>query len=416
MEKYIIFLFLHISFLICVACSNSEDSEQISAGNAVEELHVESELLAFPTAEGYGKNTIGGRGGRVYEVTNLKDSGLGSLRAAIEAQGPRIVVFRVSGTIQLKSKLSIRNPYITIAGQTAPGDGICLRDNFVDIQANQVIIRHIRVRLGDVSQTEGDCITSRYVENLILDHITSTWSTDECMSVYHCKNITIQWCLIGESLFESVHNKGNHGFGGIWGANYSSYHHNLLVHNSSRNPRFANGSGFTDYRNNVIYNWGYNSCYGGFGTENDIYTFSCFNMVANYYKPGPATEPGSVSYRIANPSIIDAKGDKLGTWYIDGNYIEGKSQEAQNVCTDNWEKGVQISTNDPILLKQLRLNQPWDAMTINQQTPAEAYKLVLEKAGATHPKRDVVDVRIINEVRSGTATYEGTYKNIKKSY
>lgn len=281
MEKIIKYLFLSSLFISGVSCSDSDgQGGQIE----VETLPVESEVLAFPSAEGYGKHTIGGRGGKVYEVTNLNDSGAGSLRAAVEANGPRIVVFRVSGTIKLKSKLSIRNPYITIAGQTAPGDGICLRDNFVDIGANQVIIRHIRIRLGDETNVEGDCITGRYAENIILDHVTSTWSVDECMSIYHCKNVTVQWCLVGESLFQSVHNKGYHGFGGIWGSDYSSYHHNLIVNNSSRNIRFANGSGHTDYRNNVIYNWGYNSCYGGFGTENETYNSAYFNVVSNNHK------------------------------------------------------------------------------------------------------------------------------------
>lgn len=410
MEKIIKYLFLSSLFISGVSCSDSDgQGGQIE----VETLPVESEVLAFPSAEGYGKHTIGGRGGKVYEVTNLNDSGAGSLRAAVEANGPRIVVFRVSGTIKLKSKLSIRNPYITIAGQTAPGDGICLRDNFVDIGANQVIIRHIRIRLGDETNVEGDCITGRYAENIILDHVTSTWSVDECMSIYHCKNVTVQWCLVGESLFQSVHNKGYHGFGGIWGSDYSSYHHNLIVNNSCRNIRFANGSGHTDYRNNVIYNWGYNSCYGGFGTENETYNSAYFNVVANYYKPGPATEPGKVSYRIANPSIADQKGDKLGLWYIADNYIEGASEEAERVRKDNWDGGVQI--DDQSFMSKIKLDEPWKVTEpVTQHSPQEAYELVLEKVGATYPQRDPVDTRIINEVRTGVATYEGVYKAVKR--
>lgn len=260
-------------------------------------------VLAFPTAEGYGKYTIGGRGGKVYEVTNLNDSGEGSLRAAIEAKGPRTVVFRVSGTIDLKSALNIRNPYITIAGQTAPGDGICIKRYPLNISADEVIIRYIRIRLGDESTRSDDAISARYRKNIILDHISASWSIDETMSIYHCENVTIQWCMITESLSQSNHTKGSHGFGGKWGSNYSTYHHNLLAHHSSRNPRWASGGGFNDYRNNVLYNWGYNSSYGGEKHQvgNPKFSDITVNFVNNYYKPGPATDKGKVSYRIVNP-------------------------------------------------------------------------------------------------------------------
>lgn len=416
MKKKLNYLLLYFIVNSCLSCARSEAKiEDVKSDNPVESevLPIEKEVLAFPTAEGYGKYTQGGRGGKVYEVTNLNDSGIGSLRAAVEAKGPRIVIFKISGNIRLKSRLNIKNPYITIAGQTAPGDGICICDNYIGIAANEVIIRHIRVRLGDETNVEGDCITGRYVENVILDHVSSTWSTDECMSIYNCKNVTVQWCLVGESLFQSVHNKGNHGFGGIWGSDYSSYHHNLIVNNSSRNVRFSNGSGYTDYRNNVIYNWGYNSLYGGFGTLDEKFHSSYFNVVANYYKPGPATQPGPVSYRIANPSVEDSKGDKLGLWYVADNYIEGVTQEAERVRKDNWDGGVQISDNS--YLSKIRLDMPWEVtVPIIQHTPQEAYELVLEKAGNTYPKRDVVDTRIVNETRTGIATYEGVYKTVKR--
>lgn len=265
--------------------------------------------MAFPTAEGYGKYAKGGRGGEVYEVINLNDSGKGSLREAVEASGPRTVVFRVSGNIELESPIKIKNPYITIAGQTAPGAGICLKNYPLSIDANHVIVRYIRVRPGDVSGKDYDAISSRYTKHLILDHVSASWSVDETMSVYHCDSITVQWCMISESMSGSNHVKGPHGFGGIWGSNHSTYHHNLLAHHSSRNPRMASGSGYTDYRNNVIYNWGYQSLYGGEANQkgNDKFNFSTFNIVANYYKPGPATQAGEVSYRIANPSFRDEK-------------------------------------------------------------------------------------------------------------
>ncbi|TWT87192.1 hypothetical protein Mal64_27300 [Pseudobythopirellula maris] len=363
-----------------------------------------AEQLAFPTAEGYGKHTVGGRGGAVFEVTNLNDSGEGSLRAAVEAKGPRTVVFRVSGVIDLESDLRIKNPYLTIAGQTAPGDGICLKRRPLMIGADEVIVRHIRVRFGDESGQDSDAISARYVKNLILDHVSASWSVDETVSIYHCENVTVQWCLVSESMFNSNHSKSTHGFGGIWGSNHSSYHHNLLAHHSSRNPRFASGCGNTDYRNNVLYNWGYNSCYGGEKQQkgNPKFNFSRINMVGNYYKPGPATAPGDVSHRIANPSSRGS--DDKGEWYIADNFVEG----APAVTANNWEGGVQ--PGDP----EFRLGQPWPAMAINQQPAEEAYELVLKNAGATLPRRDPVDTRVVQEVRSGTATYEGVYDQRKK--
>lgn len=357
--------------------------------------------LAFPTAEGYGKHTVGGRGGKVHEVTNLNDSGDGSLRAAVEAKGPRTVVFRVSGTIDLKSDLRIKNSNITIAGQTAPGDGICIKKYPLMIGADEVVIRYLRVRFGDESGKDADAISARYVTNLILDHVSASWSVDETMSIYHCENITVQWCLISESMFSSNHSKSNHGFGGIWGSNHSSYHHNLLAHHSGRNPRFASGCGHTDYRNNVIYNWGYRSCYGAEAQQkgSEKFNFSTINMVANYYKPGPATDPGKKA-ELAEPS---ARGkDDKGSWHVAGNFMKGSPA----VTADNWS-GLRGSN-------YIKLNQAWEAMPIKQQTAKEAYKSVLENAGATFPKRDAVDARVIEEVRTGTATFEGVYKTKKK--
>ncbi|MEJ2701977.1 MAG: hypothetical protein P8Z79_05995 [Sedimentisphaerales bacterium] len=360
--------------------------------------------LAFPGAEGYGKYTVGGRGGKVFEVTNLNDSGEGSLRAAVEAEGPRTVVFRVSGTIDLKSNLTIRNPYITMAGQTAPGDGICIKRYPLLIGADEVIIRYIRVRLGDESGVDADAVSSRYNKNLIVDHVSASWSVDETMSIYHNENVTVQWCLIAESLYQSNHVKGHHGFGGIWGSNYSTYHHNLLAHHSSRNPRFASGCGNTDYRNNVLYNWGYQSCYGGEKQQKGIprFNFSRINMVANYYKPGPATRSGDVSRRIARPSTRNGAAD-YGQWYVADNVVEGNAA----VSANNWDGGVQSGDS----VSEFRMDEPWPSMPIGQQRAEEAYQAVLENAGATLPKRDPVDARIIDEVRNGYATYEGpTYK------
>ncbi len=362
-----------------------------------------SQPLAFPSAEGYGKYAKGGRGGVVYEVTNLNDSGEGSLREAVEASGPRTVVFRISGTIVLERPLRIEHPFITIAGQTAPGDGICIRRYPLSINADHVIIRYIRVRLGDESGSDYDAVSSRYSKHIILDHVSASWSVDECMSIYHCDSITVQWCLISESMSRSNHVKGSHGFGGIWGSNYGTYHHNLFAHHSSRNPRMASGSGHTDYRNNVIYNWGYQSLYGGEKIQqgNDRFHFSTFNIVANYYKPGPATEPGEVAYRIANPSYRGA--DDYGRWFIAENRVEGNA----GVTESNWNGGVQTTISH----EKIRMEKPWPSMPINQQSATGAYLAVLEKAGAVLPQRDTVDQRIIEEVRGGYATFEGeSYK------
>lgn len=366
-------------------------------------------LKAFPTAEGYGKFTIGGRGGDVYEVTNLNDSGEGSLRHAVEAEGPRTVVFRVSGTIDLKKKLTIRNPYITIAGQTAPGDGICIKRYPLSIAADEVIIRYIRVRLGNESGGNDDALSCRCRKNIILDHVSASWSIDETMSVYHCKNVTIQWCMITESLFGSNHVKGSHGFGGIWGSDLSTYHHNLIAHHSSRNPRWASGGGRNDYRNNVVYNWGYNSSYGGERQQKGNPEFSSImvNMVGNYYKPGPATRGGKVSYRIVNPG---SRGDDdYGLWYVEGNVVEGNDA----VTRDNWNGGVQPQGGSSVL-DRIRLGKPWDAMKIDEQTPHEAYEAVLDRAGCSLPVRDAVDRRIVAEVRSGTATFGGKSYSSRK--
>jgi pectate lyase len=367
---------------------------------------------AFPGAEGHGSITRGGRGGKVIAVTNLKDSGPGSFRNAVETEGPRIVVFRVSGAITMESPLRIKSPYITIAGQTAPGDGITIRKHPLQIDADEVVIRYIRVRLGDEAGVDADAISSRYRKNIILDHVSASWSIDETVSIYHCENVTVQWCLISESLYGSHHVKGAHGFGGIWGSNYGTYHHNLLAHHSSRNPRFASGCGYTDYRNNVVFNWGHNSAYGGEKQQvgNPKFAFSVVNMVANYYKPGPATQAGELMHRIVNPSARNSAVD-YGKWYVADNVVYGNKA----VTANNWNGGVQPQHGSSDILV-LKLLEPWPSMPINQQAAEEAYLAVLADAGVALPKRDTVDARIVEEVRGGYATYEGAaYKKDRVS-
>lgn len=352
--------------------------------------------LAFPSAEGYGKYTVGGRGGKVFEITNLNNSGEGSLRAAVEAKGPRTVVFRVSGTIDLKSELRIKNPNITIAGQTAPGDGICIKRYPLMISADEVIIRYIRVRLGNEKEGSSDALTARYQKNIILDHVSVSWSGDEVLTVYHCENVTVQWCLVAESI------GGSHRFGGIWGSNYSTYHHNLIAHHIGRNPRFASGSGNTDYRNNVVYNWGNSSTYGGEKAQpgKPQFNFSNINVVANYYKPGPATKPGEISHCIVSPWSRNGAED-YGKWFVSENFMYGNDA----VSANNWNGGVQTKGGSKFD-SGLKLDEPWKSMVINQQSAEEAYHSVLDRVGAILPKRDVVDARIIGEVRNGSATFK----------
>ncbi|MBN1419514.1 MAG: pectate lyase [Planctomycetes bacterium] len=342
---------------------------------------------AFPGAEGFGARATGGRGGRVLEVTNLNDRGPGSLREAAGAAGPRIVVFRVSGTIALESTLRIKSD-ITIAGQTAPGDGICLKDYGADVSgASNVIVRFLRFRPGDERGAELDALGGRGGRDIIIDHCSASWSTDECVSFYDNEDVTVQWCLIAESLYHSVHHKGEHGYGGIWGGTNASFHHNVLAHHSSRNPRVAGQQQGVDLRNNVIYNWGFNSLYGG--------EESTVNVVGSTYKPGPATR-GNVRNR-----ILDGEG-KGGRWYLEGNVVSGDPA----VTADNWSGGV----HRPWAAQDvMRARAPFPAAAVKTQKAQDAYDRVLAGAGAILPKRDPIDARIIEEVRTGTAHHGGAW-------
>ena len=358
--------------------------------------------IAFPGAEGFGKFTTGGRGGTVYKVTNLEDNGEGSFRYALNKKGPRIIVFDVSGTIHLKSPLNIK-ANTTIAGQTAPGDGICIADHPVKIDGDNVIIRYMRFRMGDRYQNQGkvpgaghdDALSATYKKNIIIDHCSVSWGTDEVMSVYNGDSTTIQWSILAEPLNYSYHfEKGDtdferHGYGGIWGGRHLSAHHNLFAHCVSRNPRF-NGtrhidSELVDYRNNVIYNWEGNSVYGGEGGQ--------YNLVNNYYRYGPATKK-NVQSRIVNPT----KTDKIpfGKYYVEGNFVDGD----EDVTRDN-SKGVHMGNGTEA--DKLNAIQPvaFAAETIKTFSATEAYEQVLQYAGASL-KRDTLDQRTIAEVRSRT--------------
>ncbi len=367
----------------------------------------ENTIPAFPGAGGFGKYTEGGRGGRVIYVTTLKDNTqAGSLRYAINQSGPRIVMFKISGTIQLKSSLKIKNDNITIAGQTAPGDGITLRDYPVTVDADNVIIRYLRFRMGDVTAQEADALGGRYHKNIIVDHCSMSWSTDECVSFYGNENFTLQWCILSESLRVSVHSKGTHGYGGIWGGEKASFHHNLLAHHDSRNPRFC-GSRYSnrhefemvDFRNNVIYNWGSNSAYAGEGGR--------YNMVNNYYLAGPATKSG-VKDRIIQPWADEGKNSQpagiYGTFFIEGNYVSASAA----VTSDNWA-GVDMSstfgTYAPGITKSDLVSETeYDAGEVITHTAEQSYSKVLDYAGASLAY-DSVDIRIIHETATETVTF-----------
>jgi len=364
---------------------------------------IQAQTLAFPTAEGFGKNTTGGRGGKLYVVSNLNDAGTGSFREAVSASGKRIVVFSVSGIIYLQSDIKISNGDLTIFGQTAPGDGICIANYTVQLSASNVIIRYMRFRPGSYQTGEYDASWGRNNSNIVLDHCSYSWGNDEQASFYDNTNFTMQYCIIAESFYSSTHPKGNHGFGGIWGGMGATFHHNLIANHTSRTPRFCGAryhltsvsTEIVDFRNNVIFNWGYNSAYGGEAGNQ--------NMVNNYYKPGPATGTGTVKYRIINPSDAKADGNPISKWYVSGNYMSGNSA----VTADNWNGGVQ-QDDATITLAELKLSSPLASAGISTQTAADAYTSVLASAGCSLV-RDACDQRVISSVKSGTSSYGGVY-------
>ncbi len=374
-----------------------------------------AQTLAFPGSEGFGRFVSGGRGGDVYIVTNLNDSGAGSLREGVTNRNvttPRTVVFAVSGTIFLSSPLRITKGNLTIAGQTAPGDGICLANYEIDPGGtDNVIVRFLRSRHGDVSGVEGDAFSCRYASNLIIDHCSFSWSVDETFSTYINSNLTLQWSIVSESLRSSVHSKGNHGYGGIWGGITASYHHNLLAHHDSRNPRFSGAGGhgtadeLVDMRNNVIYNWRGNTTYGGEPTDTGLP--ARHNMVNNTYKPGPATPSGAIRYRIVEPSYNpDSTGTTLSLFHVAGN----RTTASATVSADNWNGGVQVVPSSEF--PGIRADEPFEVPPVITQSADESYQLVLAHAGCRVPVRDSVDTRIVGEVQNGTFTHLGSVGNL----
>lgn len=367
-------------------------------------------ILSFPGAEGFGRYTTGGRGGKVYFVTKLTDDGSeGTLRYALNQKGARYIVFKTGGTIYLDSPLKIKEGNVTIVGQTALGDGITVANYETFVAADNVVIRYIRFRMGDQKKFEGDAFGARFIKNLIVDHCSMSWSTDETVSVYVNENTTVQWCIIAESLRNSVHQKGAHGYGGIAGGKYASFHHNLYAHHDSRNPRLGEYAGskfaltdLTDFRNNVIYNWGHNSIYGGEGMN--------VNIINNYYKPGPATISRQRIVAIDKNEKPETEVYNIwGKYYINGNVIEGNPE----VSKDNWTQGVFAQIKPSYHLtdqdkNEIKINQPHDIQNnIKTHSAKEAYEKIVQIAGAALI-RDAVDLHILKDVKNGSFTYEGS--------
>lgn len=394
----------------------------------------QTQLPAFPGAEGFGMYTLGARNAsniQVRHVTNLQDNAAGesvvegSLRWA--CQSNTIVVFDVSGTIFLKQELPLKNrSNLTILGQTAPGDGICVADYPVTL-GNQQIVRFMRFRLGNrnVAHHEGDGLGSMDKNNIIVDHCSVSWSIDECISVYGGRNITVQWTIGAQSLVNAGHSKGAHGYGGNWGGSGCTYHHNLLAHHTSRVPRLGPRPGTQmderlDLRNNVFYNWAGEGCYGGEGMN--------VNIVNNYYKVGPATLTRNTArqQRIASVGIRTSSYTKHDTskpnnwdkmWHVWGDfYVRGNvNSKYDEVTKDNWTYGMynQI-TNSKVdntftqaTKDTMRINTPINYLPVTTETAYDAYEKVLNYAGACL-HRDALDSLVVADTRNGKATYTGS--------
>ena len=405
--KYIL-----LAFVPCFlsACNQPEQPDKPSIDSNPELV------AACQHIEGGGAAVTGGDGGAIYRVTRLDDSldpntGLpqaGTLRYAVNQTGVRRVLFMVAGTIHLTSELRIKTGSITIDGQSAPGDGICIADYPLVINADNVIVRFLRVRLGQVGmQQKGEDYDAVSVNNgtgIVIDHCSCSWSIDECVSCYSNENFTLQYCFITESLRNAGHPKGAHGYGGIWGGTNASFHHNLLAHHDSRNPRFdhdyvdANHNGPIDFVNNVVYNWGGNSAYGGEGSTKGG-GGRHINFVNNYFKPGPSTK-SSVQTRLVDPwtscsNCTDACGGSVTApkIYLSGN----KMTRSAEVTSDNWKGSTKTQSVAGVSTR-------WtDGLTAlkTEQTAEEVYETVLTKAGCSL-HRDAVDERIVNEVRNGS--------------
>ena len=405
---------------------------------------------AFPGAEGHGRYVTGGRGGQVIHVTNLNDSGTGSFRNAVSGSSKKIIVFDVAGVIALKSNLNI-GANTTILGQTAPAPGITLRYYTVNPNGNNIIVRYVRFRRGQEKDVNdgADASTARYFTGIIFDHCSFSWSIDEVASFYDNNNFTMQWCTIAESLNNAGHNKGAHGYGGIWGGKLASFHHNLICHVNNRSPRF-NGAryrwnGYTsnklysqynwenyvqaenvDFRNCVIYNCG-NGCYGGPGGGQ-------VNIVNNYYKSGPAASTSRLTTITVGASGNSTEGDLVGhtsRYYLSGNQINSNTNTGWNnvnyddgtyvIDGEHWSLDPEHYNGANVTYKQnsagkdcvrIRLEEPAPTGEVTTHSATQAYEKVLTYSGASL-NQDDVDARYFTEARNGTATYSGSVTKTK---
>lgn len=414
---------------------------------------------AFPGAEGHGRYVTGGRGGEIRHVTNLNDSGAGSLRSAVSGSAKKIVVFDVSGVIALKSDLKI-GANTTIAGQTAPYPGITLRYRTVRPDADNVIVRFIRVRRGQEKDVNdgADAIWTRENNGMIFDHCSFSWSIDEVASFYDNNNFTMQWCTVAESLNNAGHDKGAHGYGGIWGGKLASFHHNMIAHVTNRVPRF-NGARYewtgyknnalydeyqwanpvqaenVDFRNCLMYNWGNsNGCYGGPGGGQ-------INIVNNYYKGGPAT-PDSKAQRVTEISVASESNSEghpntygmTSRYYINGNTTEthsGKVTENRDWAGVTYDSGIftidgerwsldennmygdaveHKANSEGKMCVRIKLDEPTPQGEVTTHSASTAFEKIMEYCGASL-NRDDVDARYMEEARTGTATYKGSVTN-----
>ena len=392
---------------------------------SIPEVEEDGAARAFPGAEGGGMYATGGRGGKIYHVTSLEDNNTqGTLRYGIEnAERPLTIVFDVAGTIALQKQLQIKKGDLTIAGQTAPGDGICLKNYTFRIHASNVIVRFIRCRMGDEKQTEDDAmqIMDKYgdsFEKIIIDHCSVSWCTDECASFYGMKDFSFQWNIVSESLRNSIHDKGAHGYGGIWGGTNATYHHNLLAHHDSRNPRIdhdyvSHQKGPVSIFNNVVYNWKGNSCYGGESSSNNGSDYRKYNFFNNYYKPGPVTPSNHIWFLQPTTSCSNCGGTILpGHFYMDGNVMHGRDA----LTADNWKAGtsspVSVYISESNVSKIREANRFATDTYQSVHTGAACLDPVLTYAGASF-SRDAIDTRVAKETKDGTSTYKGSNTSAK---
>ena len=432
------------------ACSSVDNPVAIIGPDPTPTPEPEEEITeitapAFPGAEGHGRYVTGGRGGEVRHVTNLNDKGEGSLRAAVNGNNKKIVVFDISGIIALESDLVI-GANTTIEGQTAPAPGITVRYRTVRPSDNN-IIRFLRIRRGEEKDVNdgADATWQRQKDGIVLDHCSFSWSIDEIASFYDNQHFTMQWCTLGEALANPGHSKGEHSYGGIWGGKGASFHHNFLCHMQNRVPRFCGArynwdkydtekyansiqAEIVDFRNCVMYNWGGgNGCYGGTGGGN-------INIVNNYYKAGPATNNKTRVTQISVATSSNASGsDFMGycsRYYINGNYVTAAGNKAENYDWQGviYDAGTSIIDGEHYIpdtkhmygesIKYRKNSKDEDCVIIKLDNEVEtgkvtthsaqnAYQQVLTYAGASL-YRDDVDARYMKEAADGTTTYTGS--------